>query len=64
MVWKAEKSPHTKCRDCDSDVTWMKTHAGKNILVDRESIPDTWNEGDVYDRLKMTCHFESCPEKK
>ena len=65
MVWQAkqERSPYVQCKNCGEECCWMKTHAGKNILVDKRSIPDTWNEGDIYDRTKMTCHFETCSEK-
>jgi hypothetical protein len=65
MSMTEKRSPHTQCRDCDQPITWMKTQSGKNIAVDRDSLPLDWDEFDIFDKKKgMKCHFETCPEKQ
>lgn len=53
----------TQCKSCQAPIVWMKTNRGKNIAVDVDSLPDSFNydEGAAFDRGNMTCHFETCP---
>jgi len=53
----------SECRDCGEPAYWFKTFAGKSILVDPNEDGDR-PDGVIYDRQTMTCHFDTCQERK
>lgn len=52
----------TQCKSCNRDIVWMGTYAGKKMPVDADTVPDTFEEGDIFDKRKgMVSHFDTCP---
>lgn len=48
------------CRDCDADITWLKTKAGKNMPVNTESLES--RDDTEYDANKgHEAHWSTCP---
>lgn len=53
----------SQCRTCNRDIVWMPTFRGKKMPVDADTVPDTFEEGDIFDKRKgMVSHFETCPQ--
>jgi len=44
------------CNRCGAPIVWLKTKSGKNIPVDPEDV----RSGDVYDKGRHSCHFDTC----
>lgn len=45
-----------KCKSCEKEIFWMKTHHGNNIPVD----PPVSRDDRIFDRDLHTCHFDTC----
>jgi len=45
------------CRSCGAEIWFVKTKNGKFLPVDTDPGQDK-----EYDREKMKCHFDSCPD--
>ena len=55
----ADQSKISNCKSCNAEIVWMKTQKDKNIAVDVETCDP--ERDTLFDRARMTCHFETCP---
>ena len=69
----SDQSKISECKTCGSEIVWMKTRQDKNIPVDLPALDDARADKDnreeileatLYNRERMTCHFETCPQAK
>jgi len=52
-----------KCKDCEADITWLKTKNGKNMPVNTESlVPGERPQDTIYDaNAGHESHWSTCP---
>lgn len=50
-----------QCKSCGYECKWLKTQAGKWILVELDSVED--DRAEIFDPLSgMIAHYATCPE--
>lgn len=59
-----------RCRSCNANIVWMKTHRGRNMPVDADSVDEDDLEPSLADmampgfdqQLGHISHFSTCPD--